>query len=436
MGCAASTMESEEDFNPLLQDKKMNDLIEQQIQLRRQNEKQLFKLLLLGAGESGKSTVLKQLRLLHQGGFSQPERVQYAQVIWVDLIQSMKILIIQARKFGVPLDCDKANNPLTPYKQLVLRIDPLQQIETDSAGGSNFLSEFVIKYSEGYKQKRKVNTGSASTAQGWDMNLADDDSNKLTIEGIATELQEVSKFQNGGIQDRFKVAEAIKKLWEEDSGIRRTFARANEFQMETNVKYYFENVNNFADPNYICTDTDILKGRIKTTGITESNFDINSFKFRVLDAGGQRSERKKWIHCFEGINAILFVVALSEYDQTLFEDERVNRMHESIILFDSLCNSKWFANTPFILFLNKIDLFQEKLPKSPLRRYFPDYQGSPNNVEEAVQFFTNIFLRSNRTNKPIYVHTTCATDTKSMKFVLAAVTDVIVQKSLQKSGLI
>ena len=56
----------------------------------------------------------------------------------------------------------------------------------------------------------------------------------------------------------------------------------------------------------------------------------------MLDAGGQRSERKKWIHCFEDITAVLFVLAISEYDQNLFEDERVNRMHESIVLFDSL----------------------------------------------------------------------------------------------------
>lgn len=37
--------------------------------------------------------------------------------------------------------------------------------------------------------------------------------------------------------------------------------------------------------------------------------------------GGQRSERKKWIHCFEDVTAIIFCVAMSEYDQVLHEDE-------------------------------------------------------------------------------------------------------------------
>lgn len=43
--------------------------------------------------------------------------------------------------------------------------------------------------------------------------------------------------------------------------------------------------------------------------------------FRLFDVGGQRSERKKWIHCFEDVTAIIFCVAMSEYDQVLHEDE-------------------------------------------------------------------------------------------------------------------
>ena len=46
---------------------------------------------------------------------------------------------------------------------------------------------------------------------------------------------------------------------------------------------------------------------------------------RMFDVGGQRSERKKWIHCFEGVTAIIFCVALSGYDLVLAEDEEMNR---------------------------------------------------------------------------------------------------------------
>jgi guanine nucleotide-binding protein subunit alpha len=97
----------------------------------------------------------------------------------------------------------------------------------------------------------------------------------------------------------------------------------------------------------------------------------------MFDVGGQRSERKKWIHCFENVTTILFLVAISEYDQLLFEDETVNRMQEALTLFDSICNSRWFLKTSIILFLNKIDRFKEKLPASPMKNYFPDYEGTP-----------------------------------------------------------
>ena len=48
---------------------------------------------------------------------------------------------------------------------------------------------------------------------------------------------------------------------------------------------------------------------------------MNLYHFRMVDVGGQRSERRKWIHCFENVTSIIFLVALSEYDQILFESE-------------------------------------------------------------------------------------------------------------------
>ena len=119
----------------------------------------------------------------------------------------------------------------------------------------------------------------------------------------------------------------------------------------------------------------MLRSRVKTTGITETTFIIGDLTYRMFDVGGQRSERKKWIHCFENVTTILFLVAISEYDQLLLEDETVNRMQEALTLFDSICNSRWFVKTSIILFLNKIDRFREKLPVSPMRNYFPDYEG-------------------------------------------------------------
>ena len=96
----------------------------------------------------------------------------------------------------------------------------------------------------------------------------------------------------------------------------------------------------------------------------------------MFDVGGQRSERKKWIHCFEAVTCIIFCVALSEYDQVLLEVNSINRMEESLTLFGSIVNSAWFTRTSIVLFLNKIDIFRKKLLTVPLERYYPDYEGT------------------------------------------------------------
>jgi guanine nucleotide-binding protein subunit alpha len=70
-------------------------------------------------------------------------------------------------------------------------------------------------------------------------------------------------------------------------------------------------------------EQDILRSRVKTSGITETVFLMGDLTYRLFDVGGQRSERKKWIHCFEQVNAVVFLVALSEYDQYLYEDASV-----------------------------------------------------------------------------------------------------------------
>jgi GTPase SAR1 family protein len=120
---------------------------------------------------------------------------------------------------------------------------------------------------------------------------------------------------------------------------------------------------------------DVLRARVRTTGIEEAQFELEEFKFRMLDVGGQRSERRKWIHCFDLVTAVIFCSSLSEYDQTLREDESQNRMKESLLLFEEIRNSPWFASVPFILFLNKVDLFKQKIKVSSLSVCFPEYKG-------------------------------------------------------------
>lgn len=92
-----------------------------------------------------------------------------------------------------------------------------------------------------------------------------------------------------------------------------------------NMYSYFDSIDRIGHPSYVPTDQDVLRSRVKTTGITETTFTIGELTYRMFDVGGQRSERKKWIHCFENVTAIIFLVAISEYDQVLIEDRAVVR---------------------------------------------------------------------------------------------------------------
>jgi guanine nucleotide-binding protein subunit alpha len=72
--------------------------------------------------------------------------------------------------------------------------------------------------------------------------------------------------------------------------------------------------------DYMPTDQDILRTRLRTTGITETVFELGNLTYRMFDVGGQRSERKKWIHVFDNVQVVLFLVAISGYDHVLVED--------------------------------------------------------------------------------------------------------------------
>ncbi|TPP60130.1 Guanine nucleotide-binding protein G(I) subunit alpha [Fasciola gigantica] len=111
-------------------------------------------------------------------------------------------------------------------------------------------------------------------------------------------------------------------------------------------------------------------------------------------------------------------------------------MVESLRLFRSICNNQWFVETSIILFLNKRDLFEAKITKSPLTICFPEYSGA-NNYEEASRFIQNRFenLSGCEKGKDVYSHFTCATDTNNIQFVFDAVTDVIIKTALKDCGL-
>ncbi|KAG1465742.1 hypothetical protein G6F56_004826 [Rhizopus delemar] len=355
MGCCASI---EQDNSAKIH----NDKIEEQLRQDMLDAKNEVKLLLLGAGESGKSTILKQMRLIHEGEFRKEEKEAHKEIIFNNILQSILIILEAMRNLGIMLG--NAKNQVY--------VDNIMRCETQT--------EYSV----------------------------------MPIE----------------------LSGAIKALWK-DRGVQETYKKNNEYQLNDSASYYFDHIDRIGASDYLPTSQDVLYSRVKTTGITETKFTIGNLVYKMFDVGGQRSERKKWIHCFEGVTAVIFLVAISEYDQVLIEDGSVNRMQEALTLFDSICNSRWFDKTSIILFLNKTDLFKQKLPKRSLRDYFSDYSGNLEDFEAACVFFRQMFESLNCSeNKQVYTHYTCATETEQVKFVMSAVNDIIIQENLRSNGLI
>jgi len=221
-------------------------------------------------------------------------------------------------------------------------------------------------------------------------------------------------------------------LWA-DEGVKKALERRNEAAVPENMFYFFPQLGRLFSLDYIPTDQDILRCRGKTTGITETTFRLAGLTYRMFDVGGQRSERKKWIHCFESVTSVLFLAAISGYDQCLLEDKDSNQMQEALMLFDSICNSQWFVKTSIILFLNKVDILKEKILHSPIKRYFSDYEGDDTDYNAAREYFKARFMRLNRSkSKEVYTHFTTAIDTSLLRVVMASVTDIIITRNLQQ----
>ncbi len=80
----------------------------------------------------------------------------------------------------------------------------------------------------------------------------------------------------------------------------------------------------------------MLHSRLRTTGIIETELAFGHLNVQMVDVGGQRSERKKWIHCFEDVHCLLYMVALSGYDQSLVEDQDTVTLHDPCATLFSL----------------------------------------------------------------------------------------------------
>ncbi|XP_010898615.2 guanine nucleotide-binding protein subunit alpha-14 [Esox lucius] len=334
--------------------------IERQLRKDKMESHRELKLLLLGTGESGKSTFIKQMRIIHGAGFSEADKRGFTKLVYQNILTAVQNMI-QAME-TLRIDFADAQN--------IGLADRLNQVKPD---GLTNLEQWQV--------------------------------------------------------------ETIRNLWR-DQGMQKCYERRREYQLSDSTKYYLTDLDRIAAPSYLPSLQDILRVRVPTTGIIEYPFDLKSVIFRMVDVGGQRSERRKWIHCFERVTSIIFLVALNEYDQVLYESNKVNRLEESNALFRTIITYPWFQDSSIILFLNKTDLLEEKILHSNLADYFPQFSGPRRDVESAKKFILQMYKEQHiGRDKSLYNHFTCATDTENIRVVFKAVRDTVFQENMDRFNL-
>ncbi|KAL1437781.1 hypothetical protein MTO96_048630 [Rhipicephalus appendiculatus] len=280
--------------------RRVNEQIERQLSRERFEAGRESKFLLLGPEEAGKTTFLKQIRLIQEGD-AREDRAEHVRSVYQALLGAMQ--------------------------RIVRAMDALG-----------------IAYS---------NPSNAESA----MMLA-----SVRCETLEPPLTE-------------PVSEALRRLWE-DAGVRECYARRAEYG---GLPPFLPDVQRVTRPGYVPSREDYLRVRTPSRGVLEYAFELDDHPVRLVDVGEQRSEPKKWIHCFED------------------------------------------------------DLLEQKIRRSPLGAYFSSYRGPPGDAKAAREFLRRTFAEL-KPERPVYYFFTCAIDTDDVKYVLPTLREIACLRSCPTRG--
>jgi len=275
------------------------------------------KILFLGSGGCGKSTFFRQLRKLHGQGFTDSDYISAKGQIAAFVIETMQKILLSSCKSG---DDDEEY-------------------------------EFHTEFEDEALQK--------AAALIINIPLGQQHSIAWTPELVAN----------------------ITLLWAQQS-VKDKFDETAKFNLNAACEHFFDSMDRISAADYRPTDTDILMQRRPTTGLIEEKvapqfLSESGAQFLLIDVGGQKNERKKWIHHFENVSAVIYVVSLSAFDEPLYEDENINSMRDAIELFQETLekNAHWFKQSQLFLLFNKKDLFAQKIASKSLAECFSVEQG-------------------------------------------------------------
>ena len=178
-----------------------------------------------------------------------------------------------------------------------------------------------------------------------------------------------------------------------------------------------ENLNRLFSPDQLVSDSAYLRHNRRGLGVHKHDVHIDHTKYQILDP----SERSKWIHCMEDVDVVIFVVSLS--------DLRTNMM-SSLEEFAALTKQESFKSTPIIVLLNKLDLFEEDIP----RNMDPTYSGSRDTSLVCGICASEFSKLDERPNALLRIYLTSAVDQNLFKATMDSIAKWITQHLSERSA--
>lgn len=453
--------------------KKISDGIDEQLRQEKEalkakaKSRQEIKVLLLGQSESGKSTTLKQFQIAYTPNAFRQERLSWRPVVYLNLVRSVR-RILDALS---PPDIQPAYLDDDDDTASVRHRDSISEANRPSTGISTTNSVFSSpKYTvlRGHLQPlaeleeqlvKRLSSGDEDEATHLGPTPRPNPKAEVTVNNRVNWKKALNKFTSRNNTDSL-VSEAdgwwndpsdpchvlvqcrpyIEQLWN-DPIVRNELAR-KRLRLEESSGFYLDSLSRITDVRYIPDDDDVLKARLKTVGVVEHCFSLETGKqkgvdWKIYDVGGARNQRQAWVPYFQDMNALIFLAPISAFDQVLAEDPRVNRLEDSLLLWRSIVSNKLLAKVNIILFLNKCDLLQAKLNAGVrLSHYMTSYGDRPNDYEAVAKYFKNKFIALHQSYSPnhereIYWHLTAVTDTGRTTSIIANVRDIILRDDLR-----
>ncbi|KAK5971513.1 G-protein alpha subunit [Trichostrongylus colubriformis] len=214
-----------------------------------------------------------------------------------------------------------------------------------------------------------------------------------------------------------EVCDAILRVWR-DAAVQKIYALRSEINLNDSSKYFLDNLASINKLDYTPTPRDLIMSYVPTIGVQNVIFSVDNHTFQLFDIGGQRIDRRKWATMYDGIDAIFFCIAISEYNQMMEEDPEMNRLQDALAMLEKISGEEKFQKTPLLLFLNEIDVFREKLKMMPLKDHWPEYNGS--SADDALEFVEDLARKAmvDRDASLIRIYHTCMINTDDMSKIL------------------